>query len=53
MKFSNHDARDGWRTRFAFLPVKIGDQTVWLERFERRFMGEYYEVRMLEGRDNG
>jgi hypothetical protein len=38
---------DGWRKRFAFLPVKIGDEILWLEWFERRFAGEYYEVRKL------
>lgn len=38
---------DGWRKRFAIIPVKIGDEVLWLEWFERRFMGEYYEVRKI------
>lgn len=45
MRWSNIDARDGWRHRFAFLPVKIGDTTIWLQWYERRFMGDCYEVR--------
>ena len=40
-------ADDGWRKRFAILPVTIGDKVIWLECFERRFMGEYYEVREI------
>ena len=43
---AKHD--DGWRRRFAFLPVKIGSEILWLEWFERRFMGEYYEVRTCQ-----
>lgn len=45
MKWSSIDPRDGWRDRFALLPVKIGDEWVWLERYQRRFMGDCYEVR--------
>lgn len=37
--------RHGWHTSFAILPVKIGERWVWLERYERRFMGDCYEVR--------
>ena len=48
-----NDPRQGWRTRFAILPVKIGDQWVWLERYERRFMGDCYEVRALTGGAEG
>lgn len=36
---------DGWRNWFALIPVKIGDEWFWLEWFQRRFMGDYYEVR--------
>lgn len=38
---------DGWHKRFAILPVRIGDEILWLEWFERRFAGEYYEVRKI------
>ena len=38
---------DGWRRRFAILPVTIGGEVLWLEWFERRLMGEYYEVRKI------
>lgn len=37
-----------WRRRFALLPVKIGEEWIWLEWFERRFCGEYYEVRHVQ-----
>lgn len=33
-----------WRARFAWLPVKIGDEWLWLERYQRRFCGDFYEV---------
>lgn len=36
-----------WRVCFAWFPVKIDGQTLWLERYERRFMGDHYEVRSL------
>jgi hypothetical protein len=42
---------DGWRRRFAILPHKIGDTWVWLEWFERRFAGDYSEVREIEHGD--
>ena len=42
---------DGWRRRFAFLPVKIGDEVYWLSWFERRCAGEYNEVRALSTLD--
>lgn len=48
MRWNAADPREGWRLRFAILPVKIGAQWVWLEWFERRFMGEYNEVRHVE-----
>ena len=37
---------DGWRPAFAWLPVKIGDEWIWWERYERQFMGECYFVRL-------
>lgn len=48
MRWSAIDNRDGWRKRFAFLPVKIGDEWLWLERYGRRFMGDCYEVRFVK-----
>lgn len=36
-----------WKPTFAFLPVKIGEEEVWLEWYERRFCGDHYEVRAL------
>jgi hypothetical protein len=41
-------AEDRWRRRFAFFPVLIGDQWVWLEWFEKRPMGIYDQVRLIE-----
>lgn len=34
-----------WKRRFAWLPVKIGSEVIWLERYQSRCMGEYREVR--------
>lgn len=34
-----------WRKKFAWLPISIGDATIWLETYERRFCGEYWQVR--------
>lgn len=48
MRWSATDPRDGWRRRFALLPVKIGDQIIWLEWFERRVTGHYYEIREID-----
>lgn len=42
-----------WRKRFAWLPVKIGDEWVWLERYECRPMGEYREVRAALAQPKG
>lgn len=41
---------DGWQRRIAIFPVKIGNEVVWLEWIEKRFMGEYYEVRNAKSR---
>lgn len=41
---------DGWQRRYAVMPVKIGNEIVWLEWIERRFMCEYYEVRLPTNR---
>lgn len=38
---------DGWRNRYAFWPIKIGDKWIWLECFQRRFCCTYYEVRAI------
>jgi len=42
---------DGWRKRFALFPIFLSDgpnkQMIWLEWYERRFAGLYYEVRLL------
>lgn len=37
---------DGWRKRFAWLPVKIGDEWIWWEPYESWFMGEFSLVRL-------
>lgn len=44
--------RCDWRRSFAWLPVKIGDEWIWLERYESRPMGEYREVRAALSRPN-
>lgn len=36
-----------WKRVFAWLPHRIGGEWIWLERYERRFMGDCYEVRAL------
>lgn len=42
------DKQDGWRKRFAFFPMKIGDEWVWLEWYWQRFEGLFYNVAKLE-----
>lgn len=48
---------DGWRRRFAFLPISAGGETVWLEWYWARWAGDYTEVRFhaahLPDRDGG
>jgi hypothetical protein len=48
MRWNRRD--DGWRWRFAIIPVCISDgpeqQWVWLEWYEARFAGEFYEIRL-------
>lgn len=48
MRWSAHDPHDGWRTRFAIIPVTIEGERIWLKWYERRFCGEYYEVRHVQ-----
>lgn len=49
MKFNNKVKNNGWVTKFAFFPVKIGDNLIWLERYASRFMGLYDEVQLYSG----
>lgn len=49
MKWNNKPRNNGWKLRFAFLPVEIGDTTVWLEPYFARFEGLYTNVRLYEG----
>jgi hypothetical protein len=37
----------GWRKRFAWVPVRIGDEVIWWEHYWARFMGEYREVALI------
>lgn len=48
MRFNNVDKRGGWRKRFAFFPIEIGDETIWLEWYWSRFEGLYFNVRRIE-----
>lgn len=43
---------DGWRRKFAWFPVRIGDEWLWLELYESMFMGEYSLVRTIDGGDD-
>ena len=36
-----------WKKSFAWLPVNIGGQTIWLEWIYRRFWGTHYQVRLI------
>ena len=38
--------RDDWSVGFAVLPVTIGDDVVWLERYLYKFCGEYTAVEL-------
>jgi len=49
MKWSNKEKNNGWKLRFAFFPVSIGEVTVWLEFYYARFDGLYTNVREYEG----
>jgi len=49
MKFTNKEKNNGWKVGFAFVPVKIGDTTVWLERYIYRNEGIYTNVDFYEG----
>ena len=48
---------DGWRRRFALLPLFVSDEVVWLQTYWARPRGEYTEVRFTDPRaalkDNG
>lgn len=46
MRWRPHDPSE-WRRAFAWFPVTVGEWTVWLESYERRFMGDCYEVRLI------
>ncbi len=48
MRIKINDKYDGWRLRFAVLPVKIGTTWIWLEEYWTRFEGLYTNVRLYE-----
>jgi len=39
MKWSNYNEKVKWHKWFAWYPVIVGDNEVWLETVERRFIG--------------
>lgn len=39
--------RPYWRTTFAFFPVKVDSEWVWLERYQVSWCGDYYERRLM------
>ena len=49
MRWDGKEKNNGWKTSFAFFPVKIGDTWVWLEPYASRFEGLYTNVRFYEG----
>lgn len=44
------EPRGRWRLVFAWFPLKIGDEVVWLELYWRRFAGDCFEVLLREER---
>lgn len=43
---------DGYKKCFAFLPLKIGDQWVWLETYYSMFCGTHNSVMTKEDYEN-
>lgn len=39
MRWSNVDPKRKWHLWFAWKPVIVGDEEVWLETIERRYIG--------------
>jgi hypothetical protein len=48
MRIKVNNKNNGWKRRFAFLPFKINDEIIWMERYWSRFEGIYYNVRKYE-----
>jgi len=38
---------NGWRKRFAILPLEVEDTWIWLEFYWIRFDGLYYSVKLV------
>lgn len=49
MRFNNKEKDNGWKTGFALFPERVGDTTIWLERFLYRKNAFIREVRFYEG----
>ncbi len=49
MRWNRKEKNNGWKVRFAFYPIKIGDTWIWFERYISRFEGLYYSVDFYEG----
>lgn len=49
MRWTFKNKNNGWRLRFAFLPLEIGETWIWLEFYYSRFEGLYTNVRLYEG----
>lgn len=48
MKWKKIDKQNGWRKRFAFFPMKIEDEWIWLEWYWQKFEGYYFNVCRFE-----
>lgn len=42
------DRSNDWKRRFAFLPMEVEGEVVWLEWVECRFSCDYTEVRNIQ-----
>lgn len=44
---------DGYKKRFAFLPVKIGGNMIWFEWYYSQFCGTHFSVITVEQYESG
>lgn len=50
MRWNFNRKNNGWKTRFAFFPIKINGDWIWLERYAVRTSGVLYtEVQFYQG----
>jgi hypothetical protein len=49
MRWDDKEKNNGWKVRFAFLPIKTGDTWIWLELFIRKPMSDHSLVDFWSG----